>query len=100
MSITNPSLPKIFQQLSMLSARIMQPEKADSRKETHAISEALEALKIASTRKSARVEKKHLKYLGQVCDPKGKIHNIALKAIQENLQHYRKRAWKFDVKQN
>lgn len=98
MSITNPSLPQIFQQLTFLSGRVMQPAKADSRKETHAISEALEALKIASTRKSAQVEKKHLKYLGQVCDPKGRIHNIALKAIQENLQHYRKNAWQFDPK--
>jgi hypothetical protein len=77
--------------------KVMQPAKSHSRKETKAICQALEALKIESERKSAKVEKRHIKYLGDFCGQNGRIHPLALSIIK-NLQHYRKDSWLFEVK--
>ena len=98
MKTLEPSIPQIFQHLKFLSASVMQPAKSESRKKQQAISEALQALKSASTTQTAQVEKKHLKQLGVVCDLDGKIRSIAIGPIQHYLQHYRKKAWKFDPK--
>lgn len=97
MKITQLTSPEIYYHLTQLSERVMKPAKSDSRKETKAITQALEALKKGSERESAKVEKRHIKYLGDICGQDGRIHPLALSIIK-NLQHYRKDAWLFNVK--
>lgn len=95
MRLTQFILPQICQQLVDLSARVMEPQKSQSRKETKAISAALAALKEASAQPEGKVAKPHRRYFKEICDAQGKINPVAIKVIQENLTHYRKDAWRF-----